>query len=121
MADIAIDNFNDIAIVNGDLRIVTGPDAIAQSLRIRLRFFLGEWFLDTRIGIPYYQAILLKNPNLVATRGIFGQVIRTSPGVISVGDLTLDLNAAKRRLVLTFSALLDGSDTPVDFSEELIL
>ena len=35
--------------------IVTGPDEIVQRLVTRLKRELGEWFLDTSAGLPWYQ------------------------------------------------------------------
>lgn len=34
---------------------VTGPDEIVQRLVTRLKRELGEWFLDTSAGLPWYQ------------------------------------------------------------------
>lgn len=121
MSDIAINNFNDLDLTDGDLRIVDGSDAITQHLRIRLRSVKGEWFLDTRIGVPYFEEIFKKTPNLVVVRGVYSRVIRETPGVISLDDLTLTLDGATRVLRLDFSCMIDGSDVPVDLSEELIL
>ncbi len=119
--DIKIDSSNDLDITTGDLQIVTAGDAVSQHLRIRLRFIRGEWFLDLRIGIPYFEEVLVKAINLMSVRGIFAEVIRDTPGVISLGDLTVDLDRSSRVLGLPFSALLDGEDTPRTFDEELIL
>ena len=35
--------------------IVTGPDEIMQRLITRLKRELGEWFLNTSAGLPWYQ------------------------------------------------------------------
>lgn len=35
--------------------IVTGPDEILQRLVTRLKRELGEWFLNTSAGLPWYQ------------------------------------------------------------------
>lgn len=122
MADLALDQTNfDLDISQDDLFFFTGSDAIAQHLKIRLRLFKGEWFLDTRVGIPYYQSILLKNPNLAVVRNIFRRAIVTTPGVESLDRIDLDLDAATRVLSLAFSAKLEGEDVSRDFSEEFIL
>lgn len=34
---------------------VTGADEIMQRLKLRLLRELGEWFLDTSVGLPWYQ------------------------------------------------------------------
>lgn len=121
MSDLKLDSFGDLDLGSGGFEIVDGTDAIIQHLRIRLQFVKGEWFLDTRLGIPYFEDILTKAPNLIAVRGIFSRAIADTPGVLELGDITLDFAPTTRRLTVNFSALLDGSDTPLDFSEVFIL
>lgn len=100
--------------VTGDLafpiRIVRGIEAVAQRLRVRLRFFQGEWFLDRRQGIPYYRDIFRKNPNLAVINSIFRQVILGTPGVGRILKINSQVDPAQRLLTFTFDAQLeDGS------------
>jgi len=37
-------------------------EAIAQAARCRLRTFLGEWFLDSSIGVPWFEQVLGVKP-----------------------------------------------------------
>lgn len=53
----------DLSIEGGQVRMVDGAERIAQQILISLRFWLGEWFLDTSQGVPYLEYILVKNPN----------------------------------------------------------
>lgn len=122
MTDFALDSVtNDLDLSTGDLRFVTGADAVAQHLLVRLRLFHGEWFYDLRVGIPYYEQILLKNPNLVAITGIFRQAIASTPGVDELQRIDLDFDRAARTLSLDFTAQLEGEDVARDFSEVFIL
>ena len=62
--DIALNTANnDLVIKNNDLILIDNAERIAQQVLITLRFWLNEWFLDTRQGIPYLEYILVKNPN----------------------------------------------------------
>ena len=47
----------DLEFKNGDLTggIVTGDDEVIQRIRTRLFRELGEWFLNTASGLPWYQ------------------------------------------------------------------
>ena len=47
----------DLEFKNGDLTggIVTGDDEVIQRIRTRLFRELGEWFLNTSSGLPWYQ------------------------------------------------------------------
>jgi hypothetical protein len=88
----------DILLQNGDLYLTTEYAAIAQDVRIRLRFFQGEWFLDLDAGVPFFQSLLVKSPNLAAIREIIGEKILEADGVKSITKLTLDFDKATREL-----------------------
>ena len=94
------------------IQLVTGADAIAQRVAIRFKFWLGEWFLDTRQGVPYLQTVLVPNPDLTLIRTLFRRVIKTTPGVKHVGALDMRWEKAERRLIVdAFTAtLVDGSE-----------
>lgn len=51
--------------------IVIGPDEIVQRLLTRLKRELGEWFLNTAVGLPWYQS----------GRGILGSKAHTKRAV----------------------------------------
>jgi hypothetical protein len=85
----------DLVIADGDLVLVSGIDAVAQLIRGYLLLFRGEWFLDESAGIPYFEDILVKNPNLSAIREIFRQTLLEVPGVLSVESLSLELSAER--------------------------
>lgn len=111
----------DLKLTNGQLTLVGGhvfaptevsPEdfqkAVAQHLLIRLRFFLGEWFLDTEEGIPYFQQILEKGVDLEAVNSIYRRVILSTPGIESINFLTLDLDGATRVLTPSFECRLNN-------------
>jgi hypothetical protein len=122
MSDIKLNvEGNDIDLSSIGLELVDGTDAIAQHLLIRLRFVQGEYFLDTRRGIPYFEDILIKNPDLLAIRAIFREAIRETPGVISITRFDMFVNTATRRLRTDFTVLVTTQTEPLDFSEEFII
>lgn len=94
----------------GDARATeTLEEEVVQQLAIRLRFFLGEWFLDGREGIPFYRDVFKKNPSLPLLRALYRRVIATTPGVDSVRAIELEVDAA-RVARLGFEAVLsDGA------------
>jgi len=111
----------DIDISGGDLNLIDGPEAVAQHLRIRFHFFLGEWFLDRRLGIPYFQKILKKNPGTNVVRAIIRRVITTTPGVLALISLDTNYEGAIRKLTTPFEARIEGSDETLSFVEEFII
>lgn len=101
----------DLALSGGTLVFTTDfSTEVAQRIRGRLRMFLGEWFLDQRLGLPYFQRVLVKNPSLRILRAIFGAVIQNTAGVQSVDSLTPSIDVRTRTLSLDFTCTLeDGS------------
>lgn len=112
MTDLYIDPDTDDIYVGalGENRLTsTLYEEVAQRLRTKLRFFLGEWVLNILAGLPFYRDIFVKNPNLTTIRGAVAAAISADPGVANLDQISLTLDAA-RLLTLTFSATLtDGS------------
>lgn len=96
----------DIDLTGGKQTLVTDPvQAGAIKLRNRLLLFKGEWFRDTRVGLPYFEQILVKNPNIALLENIFRQaIVSTPPFVSATVKVTLD---AKRKATVAFVAKVD--------------
>ena len=97
----------DLLLQNNDLMIIDNAERVAQQILITLRFWLGEWFLDTTQGIPYLEYILIKNPNENHIRQILSEAILSVEGVQAVDEMTLDFDAKNRRLYVEYSASTD--------------
>lgn len=119
MADIkialAVDAENpvigDLYLENGTIRLTrTLTEEVAQELFIRLKFFKGEWFLDTTLGLPYFQSILVMGASTDAVAQIFRRVIAGTPGVKSIKSLQLT-RLPNRALSVAFVAILDDGAT----------
>jgi hypothetical protein len=83
--DLALDSAGDLDLAGGG-HLVEGQAAIAQRLTIRLRTFLGEYFLDTTRGLPWLtwseskmDAATLRQVKLLAL-----STVRTEDGVTGV-------------------------------------
>jgi hypothetical protein len=98
----------DKLIQGGNWVMVRGLPSIAQDLRTSLQLFAGEWFLDQSIGLPWFQSILVKNPNVRFVRSIFADAIQARPGVVGLANLQLDFDRATRVLRVTFSVQTDA-------------
>ncbi len=72
---------DDIAI---PVVFIRGLPAVSQKLQNRFHFFKGEWHLDLRQGLPWYQRILGKIDNKIVAKFILKETIRTCPGILSV-------------------------------------
>lgn len=67
----------------------SNQEEVAQRLGVSLRRFLGEWFLEPTLGVPYFEQILVKNPDISAIRAAYLSVLNADPGVVSVTSLDL--------------------------------
>lgn len=91
-------------ISRGDFTFTADLEAIRQAVQIRCQTFLGEWFLDLDAGIPYFQNVFVKSPNIAAIRQVFKSKIEGVPGVLEVTKLDLDYNRSTRELRIDFAA-----------------
>lgn len=104
MSDIALDDTGDILLDDSnDLTLTTGVEAIRQHLEARLRTFLEEWFLDKRIGIPWLQQVLKKNPDEVIVDSVIKREIINTPGIEELTEFSLDIDNT-RQLNISFRA-----------------
>ena len=88
----------------------TLAESVAQQARIRSCFIKGEWFLDVREGLPLFEEILTKSPELQRIRSLYRQAYESIPGVVSVAFIDLDLNRSARELRVNWQAsLTDGT------------
>jgi hypothetical protein len=115
--DLQLDTDGDFAISGGDLQIVSGADAIVQAVKIRLQFFRGEWYLDEDAGLPYFQSVLVKNPDPNVLHSVFRRAILDTPGVLEITSLTLTFDRAERTLTVAFRISTDVGE--LDSSVEL--
>lgn len=105
---------NDLALDNsGRLIPLDGAEAAAQILQCKFLLVLGEWFLDRRVGVPYFTRILTKNPDIGDIRRIFISVIRSEPTITEISELTLDFDRSARTLAFTLSVKHDSGATIV--------
>jgi len=104
--DIQITNDGDIDLSNNAFMLATGIDYIKQKLSIVLRSFLGEWFLDISVGIPYFEDIMKKDFDPARVESVLKSAILS---VLGVNQITaFDMNLVNpRNLVVTFTVNTD--------------
>jgi hypothetical protein len=106
---------------DGDLDISTGNFAIetnvaqvtAWKLNNLFGLFKGEWFLDRRIGVPYFQYVFVSNPHLPLIGSLFREVALSAPGVDSVTNISLDFLPRSRHLDTKIEAKANNGATLV--------
>lgn len=79
----------------------------ATKIRNRLRIWLGEWYADTRIGVPYIQKIFQRGTTPAVQRRVFTDVLLSMSPIIKE-VLRLDLKrTGEREMEVYFEAQAD--------------
>ena len=115
--DILLNSGNEFEIKEGDLALTsTTAEAVAQRIRIRLQTFRGEWFLNTRYGVPYFQRIFRKGASLDIVESILRRQISNIEGVESIAQLRVEVDPSVRRATVEFRVSI-GEDAPLTGNE----
>lgn len=103
MLDLLLDRGGDLMITDGgDVQLT---DSIAQAIQVRLKWFLSEWRFGPGLGVPYYEQILVKNPNTLHIRQLLREQIMSVQEVTDVPKLELGFNRSARRLNVRYTAV----------------
>lgn len=94
---------------NGDLIRLGGADAVPQGIRIRLRMFAGECYLDDTLGRQWLEVILVKNPNRLLVREELREGITNTPDVTDAAGLDFQ-DLGNRQSLVSFVASTVYSD-----------
>ena len=89
------------------VRKATASEQIRQSVKIRLMTRRGEWQFDLDQGLPYVEAMLVKNPDLALLESIVRAEVLLVPGVISVARASVELDATTRALSIACDLVTD--------------
>lgn len=104
----ALDSNGDMALTSAGLPFfIGGVDEAIQRLRVRFLFFLGEWFGDQLLGVPYFEHVLIKQPNLILVRSLWRQLILDTPGIVRLDRLTESYDPKIRELRPVFEAVFE--------------
>ncbi len=117
MINLALGDDGDIYTQNYQLARVSDNEQIAQRISTRLKLLLGEWFLDTGQGVPWFERILVKSPNRAIVQGVLKRTIIQTPGVNElVGFDIIERDA--RKIMVQFTVTTSGGNT-VESSVEI--
>lgn len=100
--------YGDLVVKDGDLLLTAdahpgGTNPVLQDIVQSLRTFLGEWYLDTSLGVPWFQSILVKGADLSLTDAILQRVVQNRPGVTQLLAWRSIVNRAGRFTSVAFT------------------
>lgn len=115
MKDILLDKDGDIALTDGgDITLVESP---VQAVMIKVRWFFAEWVFDPEKGIPYYESVLVKKPDVEGIKKMLIRQIMEVESVAEVTEMQISVNAVKREALVRFKFRTDENT----YFEEVIL
>ena len=86
----------------GDIKLT---DSVRQAVRIRLQWFFNEWRFSPQFGVPYYEDILIKKPDIARVRRDFRQAATSVLEVLDIKNMNIETNKAARFARVTFDVV----------------
>ena len=106
-----LDADGDLAL--GSQEFLTGYSAeeVAQNVRTRLKFFLGEWFLNTSDGTDWFGSVLGKGSTLSSRESVIRRRILLTPGCAGMTAFSITTDIATRELSVNASIVSSSGDS----------
>lgn len=100
-----------------ELVLTSGAAMALQQIRASAEIWAGSVYWDPEAGLPMLTDILVKGPDLRVVQGIFRDWLLGIAGVVSVDELSVELNRAARHLTVRFRVTSeDGTDAASQIS-----
>jgi hypothetical protein len=86
------------------INLISGINALRQKMQERLRFFFGEWALDTSAGVPYFESIFPSpiNPSLIIS--IIDDELLKEPEINRIKGVSFEYDEKNRKMNYSFTA-----------------
>ncbi len=105
MLDILLDHAGDLYISDtGDIKL---GDSVAQKIRIRLLWFEGEWRWDEEEGMPYFDRLFVKNPDMDYFESAVRERIFEVDEVTEIKEVSVSYDRRSREAKIRYVALTD--------------
>jgi len=105
---------------DGNICFVSGFNALIQKTKIRLFFFLGEWYLDTSKGVDYFKNVYVKKPNSNLIDNMIIITILEDKEIVSLLEYNMNIDNGTRQMLLHFKASTIYNE-PIDFTERYLI
>ena len=87
-------------IVTSGRQFTTGAEEVAQTVKTRLRLFLGEYFRDINDGTPWWESIMGKDGTLSSKEAIIKNRIIRTEGVVRILSFGTEFDLATRKYTI---------------------
>ena len=100
-------------IVTSGEQFIDGAAEIGQTVKTRLRLFLGEYFRDVTDGTPWWESILGKEGTLSSKEAIIKNRIVRTDGVIQLLSFETDFDISTRVYTVSAGILTQYGETSI--------
>ncbi len=104
MRDLALDTASHDLVIEPDVMLLDGAEQVAQQLKIKLKLWRGEWFLDDDFGTPYLTDILGKQLTLSGVVAALRQSILEVQDVVAIESFEYTYDNSTRVFGCNFTA-----------------
>ena len=102
MTVLALDSNYDICLdENGQIKLLTGRDAYAQTVKNAICTIRGEVQSNTSLGVPYFTTVFESPKNLQTWRNSVIARIKEFPFVVAIDKFNIDVNYTTKTLSYT--------------------
>ena len=89
---------NDLVFEASSLVLAWDAEAVGQHVRQRLQTFLGEWFLDTGVGVPWLDQLLGRKYDPALAEAVVKAEILKTDGVREINSFSVSFLETTRGL-----------------------
>lgn len=100
--------------------LVDSPACVGQVVKTSLLLWLGEWYLDTTVGMPWIQGVLGKHNQDTADLTVQDYILQVQ-GVTDISNYTSVGEQPQRNYVARAVIDTQYGPTPVDVSNQTLL
>lgn len=98
---------------SGELATVRDAAAVAQLVTQHLKFWAGEWFLDTSAGVPWLEFVFVIPFDQATAEAVIKDAILAVPGVRGITAFDVEIMRSSRRLNVWRLTILTEFDEEV--------
>jgi hypothetical protein len=103
--DVTLDSTNNLRFTE------TLTEYVSQKITNNLQTFKGEWYQNIAIGVPYYDRVLIKNPDLDDVDNLFQSEILEVKEVVEILEYESEFDNSTRKYTVNWKVLAQEVET----------
>lgn len=108
MKTFKVDGDGFIDTSSNSIELVTESEALVAIIKQKYKMNLKEYYLDTRLGIPYFDQVLIKSYNLRTLENIFKRVLLNFDEIVEIRKFSVVPDDSTRILTVSFECLTES-------------